>query len=143
MLISGEIYAALKEAGASGRWLLDSVFDDKSFAIEEAKALKGRFKSIPGVCVVAVSEENGEFRELKVFEHSIAGDESAIWKTVQIRPEAPAVSPKVAGTHRREGAAPKQPRRRGAWAYYAQLGLGIAVVVAVGLLGFAAVRMLR
>jgi hypothetical protein len=35
------------------------------------------------------------------------------------------------------------PRRKSTWAYYAQLSVGIVVVVAAGVLGFAAVRMLR
>jgi hypothetical protein len=125
-----------------GRWLLDSVFDDKAYAIEEAKALKERFKSVPAVCVVAVTEEHGEFRESTVFRQSIVGDEPAIWKTVQIRPETPATSARISGNNGADTAASK-PRHRSAWAYYAQLGLGMAVVLAVGILGFAALELLR
>jgi hypothetical protein len=124
-----------------GRWLLDSVFDDKAYAIEEAKALKERFKSIPAVWVVAVTEEHGEFRESTVFRQSIVEEEPAIWKTVQTRPETQATAARTANNGA-DTAAPK-PRHKSAWAYYLQVGLGMVVVLAVGILGFAALGLLR
>jgi hypothetical protein len=125
-----------------GRWLLDSVFDDKSIAIEEAKALKEHFKSVSAVSVVAVTEENGEFREWTVFRQSIVEEEPAIWKTVQIRPDTPTTPAKISRNSGTDDT-PPIPRRRSAWAYYAQLGLGMIVVIAAGLLGFAALGLLN
>jgi hypothetical protein len=125
-----------------GRWLLDSVFDDKAYAIEEAKSLKERFKSIPAVWVVAVTEEHGEFREATVFRQSIVDDEPALWKTVQSRPDTPAPAPRIPAKSGADAGAPK-PRRRSAWFYYAQIALGMVVVLAVGILGFAALALLR
>jgi hypothetical protein len=125
-----------------GRWLLDSVFDDKAYAIEEAKALKQRFKSVPAVCVVAVTEEHGEFRESTVFRQSIVDDEPAIWKTVQIRPDTAAMAARGPANNGTDTAAPK-PRRRSAWACYVQIGLGMVAVLAVAILGFAALGLLR
>jgi hypothetical protein len=125
-----------------GRWLLDSVFDDKAYAIEEAKALKERFKSVAAVSVVAVTEEHGEFRESTVFRQSIVDDEPALWKTVQIRPDTQANAARVPADNGADAAAPK-PYRKSAWAYYLQLALGMVVVLAVGILGVAALRLLR
>jgi hypothetical protein len=125
-----------------GRWLLDSVFDDKAYAIEEAKSLKERFKSIPAVWVVAVTEEHGEFREATVFRQSIVDEEPALWKTVQSRPDTPAPAPRIPANKGADAGAPK-PRRRSAWFYYAQIALGMVVVLAVGILGFAALALLR
>jgi hypothetical protein len=124
-----------------GRWLLDSVFDDKAYAIEEAKSLKERFKSIPAVWVVAVTEEHGEFREATVFRQSIVDEEPGLWKTVQSRPDTPAAARIPANSGATTGA-PK-PRRRSAWFHYAQIALGMVVVLAVGILGFAALALLR
>lgn len=121
-----------------GRWLLDSVFDDKAYAIEEAKVLKERFKSVPAVCVVAVTEEHGEFRESTVFRQSIVDEEPAIRKTVQTRPET-AATPANHGA----GTAASKPQRRSAWACYLQIAFGLIVVFAVGILGFAALGLLR
>ena len=125
-----------------GRWLLDSVFDDKAYAIEEAKVLKERFKSVPAVCVVAVTEEQGEFRESTVFRQSIVDEEPAIWKAVQIRPDTAATAAGLPANHG-AGTAASKPRRRSAWAYYLQIAFGMIVVLAVAILGFAALGLLR
>jgi hypothetical protein len=125
-----------------GRWLLDSVFDDKAYAIEEAKSLKERFKSIPAVWVVAVTEEHGEFREATVFRQSIVDDEPALSKTVQIRSDTQATAARNTANSGADTGAPK-PRRKSAWAYYAQIALGMVVVLAVAILGFAALALLR
>jgi len=75
-----------------GRWLLDTVFDDKSVAISEAKTLMERNSSLPGVRVVAVAEEElGSFREWTVYRQMIVDDEQALQRAFQLRHEtAPA-----------------------------------------------------
>lgn len=125
-----------------GRWLLDSVFDDKAYAIEEAKVLKERFKSVPAVCVVAVTEEHGEFRESTVFRQSIVDDETAMWKTVQARPDTATTAAGLPANHG-AGTAASKLQRRSAWAYYLQIAFGMIVVLAAGILGFAALGLLR
>ena len=122
-----------------GRWLLDSVFDDKTVAVAEAKALMERNSSLPGVRVVAVAEEDaGSFREWTVYRQMIVDDEQALQRAFQLRVE-PAPS---AQRKERDGELPRgrPPRRRTArpdWLGYTGwtlLGLAGAAVVSIILL---------
>ena len=59
-----------------GRWLLDSVFDDKAAAVDEAKMLMERSRSVPAIRVVAVMDDTDGFREWTVFKQSIIDEEN-------------------------------------------------------------------
>jgi ferric-dicitrate binding protein FerR (iron transport regulator) len=123
-----------------GRWLLDSVFDDKSVAVAEAKQLMERNTSLPGVRVVAVAEEEaGSFREWTVFRQMIVDDEQALQRAFQLRHEpAPAPAPRR-DRDAELPRAPRLPRRRSrpdwldytGWSLCAAVALGAVVGVVV------------
>ena len=50
-----------------GKWLVESVFEDRGFAVEEAKSILERARGLAAVRVVAVEERGDEFRERVVF----------------------------------------------------------------------------
>jgi len=114
-----------------GRWLLDSVFDDKAVAVAEAKALMERNTSLPGVRVVAVAEEEaGSFREWTVFRQMIVDDEQALQRAFQLRYE-----PVPAPRKDRDGELPRAmrpPRRRTHPDWLDYTGWGLCAAVALG-----------
>ena len=104
-----------------GRWLLDTVFDDKSVAIAEAKTLMERNSSLPGVRVVAVAEEEmGSFREWTVYRQMIVDDEQALQRAFQLRHEPAAAAP----------AGPAPAPRRADWLDYAGWTLVVLLLAA-------------
>lgn len=114
-----------------GRWLLDSVFDDKSVAVAEAKQLMERNTSLPGVRVVAVAEEDaGSFREWTVFRQMIVDDEQALQRAFQLRYEPAPASRKDRDAELPRAPRPSRRRSRPDWLDYT--GWGLCAVVALG-----------
>jgi len=71
---------------AQGRWMVDSVTDDKDVAIEMAKSLMNGRRPPSGVRVMAVElKETGKFAEISVYRSTM---------TDQGRDETPAARPK-------------------------------------------------
>lgn len=125
-----------------GRWLLDSVYDDKELATTEAKSLIEHFKSIPAVRVVAVAEENGQFREWTVFKQDIMDDPQPAPRTPQARPAPPPVNPSVAPAQEMPVVDRPKPQRMSTRRYYARLAGGMIIVAAVAVLGIAVLRLI-
>ncbi|HUH85696.1 MAG TPA: hypothetical protein VLX85_13890 [Stellaceae bacterium] len=121
-----------------GRWLLDSVFDDKAVAVAEAKQLMERNTSLPGVRVVAVAEEAaGSFREWTVFRQMIVDDEQALQRAFQLRYEpAPAPSPRRdRDTEFPRTQRPPRRRSRPDWLDYTGWGLCAGVLLGAVVIG--------
>ncbi|HXY99013.1 MAG TPA: hypothetical protein VEI03_03370 [Stellaceae bacterium] len=137
--VKGSICFELRKYGG-GRWTLDSVYDDKELATTEAKSLMERFKAILAVRVVAVAEENGQFREWTVFKQGITDDQQAVLRTPPPRP-APAPAPPVAKARETPAADRPKRRRMSTRLYYARLAGGMIIVVVVAVLGIAVLRM--
>ncbi len=75
---------------AQGRWMVDSVTDDKDVAVEMAKSLMNGRRPPSGVRVMAVElKDTGKFSEISVYRSTMAD---------QGRDETPAVRPKPAAT---------------------------------------------
>ena len=113
-----------------GRWLLDSVFDDKAAAVDEAKTLMERSRSIPAVRVVAVTDDENGFHERTVFRQSIVDDENdqAMQRAYQAKRELDAARAQRRSERARRKAhqhEPTQPSRR-------YLGIALRVLFAVG-----------
>jgi hypothetical protein len=127
---------------AGGRWMLDSVYDDKDLATTEAKSLIEHFRTIPAVRVIAVAEEDGQFREWTVFKQGMTDDQQAVARTIAPRPAAPPAAPSVAQT--REMPVVDRPKRRriSGRRYYARLAGGMLIVFGAAMLGIAVLRMI-
>jgi hypothetical protein len=102
-----------------GRWMLDSIFDDKDDAVDEAKSLMERSRGLTAIRVVAVANDETGFKEWTVYKQSIVDgeNEQANQRASQVRREV-----EEARTHRKLEVAPKAkpgPRRkqRAAWVY--------------------------
>jgi len=70
-----EFYKQIK-----GRWLLDTIFDDKGLALEEAKMFLARAREYVAVRVIAVEPRENEFLEFIVF-RGVSGKPAAAGKT--------------------------------------------------------------
>ena len=127
-----------------GRWLLDSIFDDKQYAIAEAKVLAERAKSTPAIHVVAVSEEDGQFREWTVFKHQMQADERGAGRAASAKSD-PSAPSDVSGLRDRDLPNSKFTKRRktGTWHHYIRVAGGLIVVVGAAVLGVAMLKMLQ
>jgi hypothetical protein len=117
-----------------GRWMLDSIFDDKDDAVDEAKSLMERSRSLTAIRVVAVANDETGFKEWTVYKQSIVDgeNEQATQRASQVRREVEA-----ARAQRKLEAAPKQKaapkkRQRSPWFYYAGMAARVLFVIAVG-----------
>jgi hypothetical protein len=128
----------------SGRWLLDSVFDDKQYAIAEAKILAERTKAHNAIQVVAVTEDNGQFREWTVFKHQVQADERATGRSTPTKHDAAAGFSNSNGLLQQRDLPTSKPlprRRAWNWSDYVRLAGGLIVVFGAAVLGFAALKM--
>lgn len=139
--IKGGISFELQKYGG-GRWMLDSVYDDKELATTEAKSLLERFKAIPAVRVVAVAEENGQFREWTVFKQGITDDQQAMLRTLQTRPSTPPAPPSAARGAEMPAVIRPKRQRMSALHYYVRLTGGMIIVFGAAVLGIAVLRMM-
>jgi hypothetical protein len=124
-----------------GKWVLDTIFDDKTEAVAEAKSLMTRSRVLAAVRVVAVSEDDTGFKEWTVFKQTIVDEdnEQATQRAIQQRRET-----QTARTKRdAEASRPKPPpeRRGPSWLYY--VGLMARVVVIIGAGAFAIIFIQR
>ena len=117
-----------------GRWMLDSIFDDKDDAVDEAKSLMERSRGLTAIRVVAVANDETGFKEWTVYKQSIVDgeNEQATQRASQVRREVDA-----ARAQRKADAAPKakavaKKRQRSPWAYYAGMAARALFVIAIG-----------
>jgi hypothetical protein len=128
---------------AEGRWLIDSIFDDQSLAVQEAEFLVNSFKTLTAVRVVAVSEGEGEYREWPIFKYENGKATRSAPRPEERRIKASAAPPanQSRDFEKRGGAERAAPRRRSFdWVYYARLTFGMIVVIGAAILGVALLR---
>jgi hypothetical protein len=118
-----------------GRWMLDSIFDDKDDAVDEAKSLMERSRGLTAIRVVAVANDETGFKEWTVYKQSIVDgeNEQANQRASQVRREV-----EVARAQRKLDVAPKakaapRTKRRSGWAYYAGMGARVLFLIAIGI----------
>jgi hypothetical protein len=118
----------------AGRWMLDSIFDDKDDAVDEAKSLMERTRSLTAIRVVAVANDETGFKEWTVYKQSIVDgeNEQATHRASQARREV-----EVARAQRKHDAKPKakaaaKKRQRSPWLYYAGMAARVLFVIAIG-----------
>ena len=119
---------------SGGRWMLDSIFDDKDDAVDEAKSLMERSRALTAIRVVAVANDETGFKEWTVYKQSIVDgeNEQATQRASQVRREVEA-----ARAQRKADAAPKakpaaKKRQRSPWRYYAGMAARALFVIAIG-----------
>src|ERR1700745_2527401 len=104
-----------------GRWMLDSIFDDKDDAVDEAKSLMERSRALTAIRVVAVANDETGFKEWTVYKQSIVDGENEqdTQRATQVRREVEAARAqrKHDAPPKTKGVAKKRPRRR-PWLYY-------------------------
>lgn len=118
-----------------GRWMLDSIFDDKDDAVDEAKSLMERSRALTAIRVVAVANDETGFKEWTVYKQSIVDgeNEQATQRATQVRREVEA-----ARAQRKHDAPPKtkvvakKRPRRSPWLYYAGMAARVLFVIAIG-----------
>jgi hypothetical protein len=118
-----------------GRWMLDSIFDDKDDAVDEAKSLMERSRALTAIRVVAVANDETGFKEWTVYKQSIVDgeNEQANQRASQVRREVEA-----ARAQRKHDGAPKakpapKGKQRAAWPYYAGMAARVLFVIAIGI----------
>jgi ferric-dicitrate binding protein FerR (iron transport regulator) len=117
-----------------GRWMLDSIFDDKDDAVDEAKSLMERSRGLTAIRVVAVANDETGFKEWTVYKQSIVDgeNEQATQRASQVRREVEAArAQRKAEAPPKAKAAPKK-RQRSSWRYYAGMAARVLFVIAVG-----------
>jgi hypothetical protein len=114
--------------------MLDSIFDDKDDAVDEAKSLMERSRALTAIRVVAVANDETGFKEWTVYKQSIVDgeNEQATQRASQVRREVEA-----ARAQRKIEAAPKakaapKKRQRSPWRYYAGMAARALFVIAIG-----------
>jgi hypothetical protein len=126
---------------AEGRWLIDSIFDDQSLAVQEAEFLVNSFKTLMAVRVVAVSEGEGEYREWPIFKYENGKATRSAPRPEERRIKASAPPANQSRDFEKRGAERAAPRRRSFdWVYYARLTFGMIVVIGAAILGVALLR---
>lgn len=128
---------------AEGRWLIDSIFDDHSLAVQEAEFLVNSFKTLMAVRVIAVSEGEGEYREWPIFKYENGKATRSAPRPEERRIKASAATPanQSRDFEKRGSAERAGPRCRSFdWVYYARLTFGMIVVIGVAILGVALLR---
>jgi hypothetical protein len=120
----------------AGRWELDSIFNDRDTAVEEANELMDRRTSLLGVCVVAVTEDGEKFKEWTVFKRDKGQTKPATRCRPAVRPAAPV---KLAGDSRELYGSREVPPDRSSGCsgliFCAQMTFGIAAVLGTAVLG--------
>jgi hypothetical protein len=117
-----------------GRWMLDSIFDDKDDAVDEAKSLMERSRGLTAIRVVAVANDETGFKEWTVYKQSIVDgeNEQATQRASQVRREVEAArAQRKADAPPKAKAAAKKPQRS-PWLYYAGIAARVLFVIAVG-----------
>jgi hypothetical protein len=119
---------------SGGRWMLDSIFDDKDDAVDEAKSLMERSRGLTAIRVVAVANDETGFKEWTVYKQSIVDgeNEQATQRASQVRREVEA-----ARAQRKADAPPKakpaaKKQKRSPWRYYAGMAARVLFVIAIG-----------
>jgi hypothetical protein len=127
---------------AEGRWLIDSIFDDQSLAVQEAEYLVNSFKTLMAVRVIAVSEGDGEYREWPIFKYENGKATRSAPRPEERRIKASAAPVNPSRDFEKRGAAERAapPHRACDWVYYARLTFGMIVVIGAAILGVALLR---
>ena len=116
-----------------GRWVLDTIFDDKTEAVAEAKSLMTRSRSLAAVRVMAVQDDETGFKEWTVYKQTMvdSDNEQATQRAIQTRREARAAQPAS-----RDGPAPrnkaKARKSAASWRYYAGIMARVVVIIGAG-----------
>lgn len=119
---------------SSGRWMLDSVADDKKVAIEMATALMKSGRAPGGVQVMAVQQSNdGQFSEVRVH-RSMPNDPQATEKPapaskVEVKPEVRNTAEVRDFKHSDRPEAPQEPKK----SRFKDLVLALKIAFGLGL----------
>jgi len=117
---------------SAGRWLLDAVFDDKTLAVAEAKALMARNRALSAVRVMAVTEDEDGFREWTIYKQSVMNEdeEQALQRMLATPADGTEAPPTDA------------PRSRGVASllYYAEMSARVILLLSAGVFLIALLR---
>jgi hypothetical protein len=103
---------------SSGRWMLDSVADDKKVAIEMAAALMKSGRAPGGVQVMAVQRgRDGQFSEVRVHRampnDAPATEKPASAPKIEVKPEVKKTTEVRDFKHAERSEAPQEPKKSG------------------------------
>jgi hypothetical protein len=115
-----------------GRWVLDTIFDDKTEAVAEAKSLMTRSRSLAAVRVMAVQDDESGFKEWTVYKQTMVDEsnEQANQRAIQNRRDAhSARSPRNGGSSQAKG---QKKKAQSSWVYYAGLMARVVVIIGAG-----------
>src|SRR5579883_590747 len=78
-----------------GRWVLDTIFDDRTEAVAEAKSLMTRSRSLAAVRVMAVQDDESGFKEWTVYKQTMVDEsnEQANQRAIQNRRDVQSARP--------------------------------------------------
>lgn len=115
-----------------GRWVLDTIFDDKTEAVAEAKSLMTRSRSLAAVRVMAVQDDESGFKEWTVYKQTMVDEsnEQANQRAMQNRREVQTSRAPRNGDAARTKAAKK--KTKSSWVYYAGLMARVVAIVGAG-----------
>jgi secreted Zn-dependent insulinase-like peptidase len=115
-----------------GKWVLDTIFDEKSEAIAEARALMARVRALSAVRIVAVTEDETGFKERTVYKQTIVDEdnEQATQRVIQNRREVEAARAMRDSDGPRAEA--QAAHHSAAWLYYAGLMIRVVAIITAG-----------
>ncbi len=123
---------------SAGRWLLDSIADEKDVAVAMAKALVASGRAASGVRVMAVQQKpDGAFSQITIFRATPGAEpaEALARKPAQEKPaeKAPPREQKDFKHSERPAQAPARKKSRFKDAMFAlQVAFGIGITLAIG-----------
>jgi len=126
---------------AGGRWALDTVFDEKTTAVSQAKELLERSRMVKAIRVMAVQEDDAGYKEWTVYKQSVLDEENqqARERVAQTQREVEEARAKRRADRIRARALARQQRGSG-WGYYAGMALRVALIATAGVFLYALVR---
>ena len=127
---------------SGGRWVLDSVADDKEMAVAVAKSLTSGARAPSGVRVLAVQQyDDGQFSEVSVYRSTPLDEhnaEAAVRK-LKVEDEVKAFREQRDFEHKGKGEPPPTPRKK---RRFADVILAVQLAFGIGLT-LTAIQMLR
>lgn len=127
---------------SSGRWLLDSVSDDKDVSIAMAKSLIASGRAPGGVRVMSVqSNRNGQFSEITIFRHN-PGEEPARQTPMSSPKPAVAATSAAATREFKRSDEPRTPAAKKGRFADVLLALKLALGLGIALAAFQALRLM-
>lgn len=128
---------------SGGRWMLDSVADEKDMAIAVAKSLMGGTRGPSGVRVMSVQQNsNGEFSQVTVYRATPLDEHNAeaVVRKLKVQDEVKAFREQRDFEHKHKDDPPPPPTRKKG--RFADVILAVQLAFGIGL-GITAIQMLR